>query len=456
MPEPFDVDVIMVGMGPGGEAAASRLLAAGRRVAVVERELIGGECAYWACIPSKTLLRPPEVRSEAGRAAGVTSPELDWPDAAAYRDYMTRHLDDKAQVGSYEERGAIVVRGGGRLAGHGLVEVGDQRIAGDHVILATGSDPVRPPIAGLDRVEVWTNREATQLREVPGRALVVGGGPVGLELGQLLARFGCQVTIVQWAERLIDREDPRVGELIEGVLADEGINVRVGRRVTMVTARNAATVVELDDGATIETDVVVLGAGRSPRVADLGLDTIGVEPGKRGVPVDEHCQVAPGLWAVGDVTGAALFTHVAKYQARVVVDNVLGRPGARTTAASRGSSSPTRRSQRWGSPKRRPSSRATVWRRPWCAWPMRSPDPGRTSVTHTVSSGWSPTPAAGCCSERGRSLRWLASGSTRRRSPSGPSSHRRPARRGGPVPDVLRGLPRWPRAAHAVVPLTLR
>jgi pyruvate/2-oxoglutarate dehydrogenase complex dihydrolipoamide dehydrogenase (E3) component len=326
MPEPFDVDVIVVGMGPGGEAAASRLLAAGRRVAVVERELIGGECAYWACIPSKTLLRPPEVRSEAGRAAGVTSPELDWPDAAAYRDYMTRHLDDKAQVGSYEQRGAIVVRGAARLAGHGLVEVGDQRIAGDHVILATGSDPVRPPIAGLDRVEVWTNREATQLREVPGRALVVGGGPVGLELGQLLARFGCQVTIVQWAERLIDREDPRVGELIEGVLADEGIDVRVGRRVTMVTARNAATVVELDDGATIETDVVVLGAGRSPRVADLGLDTIGVEPGKRGVPVDEHCQVAPGLWAVGDVTGAALFTHVAKYQARVVVDNILGRP----------------------------------------------------------------------------------------------------------------------------------
>ncbi|HZA76331.1 MAG TPA: NAD(P)/FAD-dependent oxidoreductase [Acidimicrobiales bacterium] len=322
----FDVDVIVLGMGPGGEAAASRLLAAGRRVAVVERELIGGECAYWACIPSKTLLRPPEVRTEANRAAGVTSPELDWPDAAAYRNYMTRHLDDKAQVRGYEDRGAIVVRGTGRLAGRRLVEVGERRIAAEHVILATGSDTVRPPIAGLDQVEVWTNREATQLRRVPARALVVGGGPVGLELSQLLVRFGCRVTLVQSADRLIDREDPRVGELIERALADEGVDVRVGRRVTAVAERNGVTRVGLDDGATLETDVIVLGAGRSPRVHDLGLDTVGVEPETRGVPVDEHCRVAPGLWAVGDVTGAALFTHVAKYQARVVVDNIIGRP----------------------------------------------------------------------------------------------------------------------------------
>jgi len=302
------------------------LLAGGKRVAVVERELIGGECAYWACIPSKTLLRPPEVRSEADRAAGVTSPELDWPATAAYRDYMTRYLDDRAQVRSYEDQGALVVRGTGRVAGPGQVDVDGQRIAAEHVILATGSDPARPPIAGLDQVEVWTNREATQLRTVPGRALVVGGGPVGIELAQLLVRFGCQVTLVQSADRLIDREDPRVGELIHQALADEGIDVRVGRQVTTVASRKGATLVELDDGATIETDVIVLGAGRSPRVHDLGLDTIGVEPNKRGVPVDERCQVTPGLWAIGDVTGLALFTHVAKYQARVAADNILGRP----------------------------------------------------------------------------------------------------------------------------------
>ena len=326
MSEVIDVDAVVLGMGPGGEDAASRLLAAGKRVAVVERELIGGECAYWACIPSKTLLRPPEARSEATRAAGVTSPELDWPGAAAYRDYMTRHLDDRAQVRSYEKRGAHVVRGTGRLAGPGQVEVDGQRIVAEHVILATGSDPMRPPIAGLDQVDVWTNREATQLRTVPGRAVVVGGGPTGIELGQLLARFGCRVTLVESAERLIHREDPRVGELIAEALAEDGIDVWAGHQVTTVARRNGATLVELDDGATVETDVIVLGAGRSPRVHDLGLDTIGVEPDKRGVPVDERCQVAEGVWAIGDVTGIALFTHVARYQARVAADSILGRP----------------------------------------------------------------------------------------------------------------------------------
>ncbi len=239
---------------------------------------------------------------------------------------MTRHLDDQAQVDSYQQKGALVVRGSGRLAGPGKVEVDGQRLAAEHVILATGSDPVRPPIEGLDQVEVWTNREATQLNAVPARALVVGGGPVGIELGQLLARLGCQVTLVQSADRLIDREDPRVGELITQALAGEGVDVRVGRQVTRVARRNGATLVELDDGATVATEVVVLGAGRAPRAHDLGLDTVGIQPGKRGLPVDERCQVAEGLWAIGDVTGVALFTHVAKYQARVAADNILGRP----------------------------------------------------------------------------------------------------------------------------------
>jgi len=208
----------------------------------------------------------------------------------------------------------------------GVVEVGDGRIAAEHVILATGSDTVRPPIAGLDQIDVWTNREATQLHKVPGRALVVGGGPAGLELGQMLARFGCQVTLVQSADRLIDREEPRVGELIGHALADDGVDVRLGRRVATVAARDGTTLVELDDGTTLDADVVVLGAGRSPRVHDLGLDTVGIAPRSGGVAVDDRCQVAPGLWAVGDVTGTALFTHVAKYQARVVADNILGRP----------------------------------------------------------------------------------------------------------------------------------
>jgi pyruvate/2-oxoglutarate dehydrogenase complex dihydrolipoamide dehydrogenase (E3) component len=323
--EPSEADAVVLGMGPGGEVAASRLLEAGRRVVVVERELIGGECGYWACIPTKTLLRPPEVGAEGRRAAGVAAPALDWADTAAYRDEMTRHLDDHAQVQGYEDQGATVLRGTGRLVDHGLVEVGDQRVAARHVILATGSDPVRPPIEGLDEVEVWTNREATQLRDVPDRAVVVGGGPVGLELGQLLVRFGCRVTLVQSADRLINREDPRVGELVEKALVDDGVDVRTGRQVARVAKRDGVTEVGLDDGSTVATDVVVLATGRSPRVADLGLDALGIEVGRRGVPVDDRCQVAPGLWAIGDVTGQALFTHVAKYQARVVADNILGR-----------------------------------------------------------------------------------------------------------------------------------
>src|SRR6266508_1605197 len=178
---------------------------------------------------------------------------------------MTRHLDDQAQVDSYQQKGALVVRGSGRLAGPGKVEVDGQRLAAEHVILATGSDPVRPPIEGLDQVEVWTNREATQLNAVPARALVVGGGPVGIELGQLLARLGCQVTLVQRAERLLDREDPRVCDLIRTALSDEGVDVRAGRQVVRASRHAGGTLVELDDGATVQTEVIVIGAGRAPR-----------------------------------------------------------------------------------------------------------------------------------------------------------------------------------------------
>jgi dihydrolipoamide dehydrogenase len=317
-------DAVVIGMGPGGEVVASRLLAAGRRIAVVERELIGGECAYWACVPSKTLLRPPDVRSEAAKAAGVETPGLDWPAAAAWRDQITRHLDDSKQVREYQDQGAEVLRGSGRLAGPGRVEVGDRTLTAREVILATGSDPVVPELEGFDRDRIWTNREATQLREIPERAVVLGGGPVGLELGQFLASFGCQVTLVQHADRLINREDPRVGELAGEALRREGVRVHTGRTVVGGFRRDGERSVELDDGTRIATDVVVVGAGRKPRAGDLGLDTVGVEPGGRGVAVDDRCQVADGLWAVGDVTGVALFTHVAKYQARVVADNLLG------------------------------------------------------------------------------------------------------------------------------------
>jgi pyruvate/2-oxoglutarate dehydrogenase complex dihydrolipoamide dehydrogenase (E3) component len=320
-------DVIVIGMGTGGEAAAGRLLDAGRRVAVVERELIGGECAYWACIPSKTLLRGPEARSAAGRVAGLSAPRLEWPGLRDYRDYMIRHLDDTAQVRGYQQAGATVIKGAARLAGPGQVEAGGELLKAGHIVIATGSQPRRPQVEGLDGVTVWTNREATTVRDIPARVLLVGGGAVGTELGQFYARMGAQTTIVQQAGRLIDREDPRVGELAAQALAADGITIHTGRTVTHAQAAGGGAVVTLDDGTKVETDVLILGAGRRPHTGGLGLEAAGLQPGQGGaIPVDEHCQAGPGLWALGDVTGVALFTHVANYQGRVVADNILGRP----------------------------------------------------------------------------------------------------------------------------------
>jgi dihydrolipoamide dehydrogenase len=324
-------DVIIIGMGVGGEAAAGRLLAAGRRVAVIERELIGGECAYWACMPSKTLLRAPEVRAEASRAAGVATPAIDWPGLRDYRDYMVRHLDDTDQVTSYQQAGATVIKGPARLAGPGRVEAGGQLLEAEHVVIATGSQPLRPAIDGLDQVPVWTSREATNVRDIPSRVLLVGGSAVGVELGQFYAGMGAQVTIVQRAGRLIDREDPRVGELAVQALSAQGVTIRTG--VTAVSARTVgqATVVTLDDGSGIETDVVILAAGRRPATSGLGLESAEVQLTRQGgIAVDQRCQAGPGLWAAGDVTGVALFTHVATYQGRVIAANILGRERAAT------------------------------------------------------------------------------------------------------------------------------
>jgi pyruvate/2-oxoglutarate dehydrogenase complex dihydrolipoamide dehydrogenase (E3) component len=321
-------DAIVVGMGPGGEVVAGRLLEGGLKIAVVERELIGGECAYWACIPSKTLLRPPAVRGEAARAPGVSTPDLQWREAAAYRDYMVRHLDDAKQVEEYEERGAAVFKGAGRLQGPGRVVLDGRTLSAEHVILATGSEPRWPPIEGLASVSVWTNREATLLEEIPRRAVLIGGGPVGIELGQMLARFGSEVVIVHQPARLLEREDARVGELVRTALEADGIGVRLGRRVRKARRGAGETHLELDDGSSLTTDIVVIGSGRSPRVRELGLESVGISLDEGRIPIDERCRAAEGLWAVGDVTGHLLFTHVAKYQGRIAAANILGKPAS--------------------------------------------------------------------------------------------------------------------------------
>ncbi|MCE7079470.1 NAD(P)/FAD-dependent oxidoreductase [Streptomyces sp. ST2-7A] len=323
-----DFDVVVIGAGPGGETVAGRLLEAGRRVALVERELVGGECAYWACVPSKTLLRSPEVRAEAAAVAGVSEPAHEWSALRDYRDHMIRGLDDTAQVRGYREQGATVLRAEARITGRDpwVVEAGGERLTAANVVVATGSEAVRPPVDGLDGVEVWTNREATTLREIPERALLIGGSAVGVELGQFLARMGCSVVLVQRGPRLLGREEPRLGELAAERLRGDGVEVRTGCQVSSVRREGDGTVAELDDGSAVRTDVVVLGAGRRPRTGGLGLEGGGVELGGSGAPVvDERCRVTgDGLWAIGDVTGISQFTHVAQYHGRIVADVLLG------------------------------------------------------------------------------------------------------------------------------------
>jgi pyruvate/2-oxoglutarate dehydrogenase complex dihydrolipoamide dehydrogenase (E3) component len=287
--------------------------------------LIGGECAYWACVPSKTLLRAPAARTEAARAQGVTTPDLDWADLRDYRDYMVRHLDDTAQVEGYQDQGVTVVKGLASFVGPRTITAADRELSADNILIATGSEPSIPPIEGLAEVPVWTNREATNLTEIPGRALMVGGSAVGVELSTFLAHFGTHVTIVESADRLLDREDPRVGELVTGQLSDAGVTIHISNTARRARREDSDTVVTLDDGSEVRVDVIIIGAGRRPRTAVLGLDRTGITLDERGaIPVDASCRAGEGLWAIGDVTAVMPFTHVGMYQARVAADTILG------------------------------------------------------------------------------------------------------------------------------------
>ncbi|MEK6328743.1 MAG: NAD(P)/FAD-dependent oxidoreductase [Actinomycetota bacterium] len=316
---------VVIGTGPAGEVAVSRLADQGLHVALVERELIGGECAYWACIPSKTLLRPPEARSEARRTAGVDEPQQHWPQVAEYRDYMIRHLDDSKQVEGYQGQGVTVVKGEGRIAGPGRVEVNGRVLQTQRIVVATGSDATIPPLDGLEEAGYWTNREATTLQELPDSVVVLGGGPVGIELGQFLCRFGVRVTLVEAAERLLAREDPQVGELIAPVLREEGIDVRLGATAQAVRREDGGRVVVLEGGEEVGGQELLIAIGRRPRVEGIGLETVGIEARREGIHVDERCRAADGVWAIGDATGIMPFTHVGMYQGRITAADIAGR-----------------------------------------------------------------------------------------------------------------------------------
>ncbi len=321
-------DAVVIGTGPAGEVAVSRLNEHGLNVALVERELIGGECAYWACIPSKTLLRPPETRFDARRAAGVDDPTVDWPRVAEYRDHMIRNLDDSGQVAGYEKQGVTVIKGEARITAPGRVAVDGRALETDRIVVATGSDAAIPAIDGLQEAGYWTNREATTLKDLPKSIVILGGGPVGVELSQFFRRFGVEVTLVQGANRLINREDPAVGTLILEVLREEGVDVRLDTHAERVRMVDGQRVVTLSDGREIRAQELLVATGRTPRVGGLGLEAVGIDANRKGIPVDEHCRAADGVWAIGDVTGVMPFTHVGMYQARIAAADIAGQPAS--------------------------------------------------------------------------------------------------------------------------------